>query len=93
MGTDSNCLVFRNGGYVERPRTWGGIDPTGTASIAVYVAQEKRAVKVMVDSIGVRAALPSTMNGQGVPSVGVKTSERATEGVETGEFNRLRDQL
>jgi hypothetical protein len=93
FGSDKNCLIFRYGGFVTRSLTWGGMDPNDTAAKAANICLEKKASKVFVDSIGVGAAVPGAISGKGVPAVGIKTSKRATQRVEVGEFFRLRCEL
>jgi hypothetical protein len=93
FGADSNVLIFRSAGYVTRPVSWSGMDLSQTAVNAAEICKEYRASRVMVDSIGVGAAMPGMVTAQGMPAVGVKTSEKATVKTEAGEFHRLRDQL
>jgi hypothetical protein len=93
FGADSNCLIFRSAGYVSRPITWSGMDLSETARNAAEIAKEHRAIRIMVDSIGVGAAVPGMISKLGMPAIGVKSSEKATEQIEIGKFNRLRDQL
>jgi len=93
FGTDANCLVFRYGGFVSRIISWSGLDINETAIKAAKLCKEKGASPVNVDSIGVGAAVPGQMSGQGVAAVGVKTSYKATQSCDVGEFNKLRDEL
>jgi hypothetical protein len=92
-GQDANSLIFRSGGYVSRPITWGGMDLGETARTAAEHVRGQNTQRLFVDSIGVGAGMPALLSGCGVVAVGVKTSERATIKTEAGEFNRLRDQL
>ena len=93
FGADANVLIFRSDGFVTRPVSWSGMDLAQTAHNAAEIAKEYKACRVMVDSIGVGAAMPGMVTACGVPAVGVKTSEKATVKTEAGEFHRLRDQL
>ena len=93
FGADANCLILRSSGYVTRPVSWSGMDLGETARNAAEIAKEYRAIRVMVDAIGIGAAVPGMISKLGVPSIGVKSSEKATVQTEIGKFHRLRDQL
>ena len=93
FGSDANAMIFRSGGFVSRPLTWGGMDLSETAMQAAAHAKERSASRVFVDSIGVGAAMPGMVSAAGVAAVGVKSSEKATVKTELGEFSRMRDQL
>lgn len=92
-GADETAMLFRWGGYVGKPITWGGMDPVETAGRASEQAKGQRAARVFVDSIGIGSALPSLISAAGVPTVGVKSSEKARTKTDIGEFTRLRDEL
>ena len=93
FGADSNCLIFRAGGYVSRPVTWGGMDMGASAQTAAAHVKQHKAERLFVDTIGVGAGMPSLLSGCGVAAVGVKSSERATIKDGGGRVQPLRDQL
>jgi hypothetical protein len=93
LGQDANAACFRYGGYVERLKTWGGVDPTVTADIAVKVYQEKSARVCNVDATGVGSSVAPSMSRAGCSAIGVKVAASPTVKTEAAEFTLLRDQL
>ena len=87
FGSDANAMIFRGGGFVSQPLTWGGMDLSETAMQAAAHAKERSASRVFVDSIGVGAAMPGMVSAAGAAAVGVKSSEKATVKTELGEFS------
>jgi hypothetical protein len=92
-GSDKNCLIFRYGGFVTRPITWGGMDPFESASKAAAQCEGKDLLRVCVDSTGVGAGVPGAMRDKKLPIASVKVATKATEKTEIGEFYQLRDQI
>ncbi len=92
-GSDKNCLIFRYGGFVTPPITWGGMDPFESASRVAVECGDKSILRICTDSTGVGAGSPSALRDKKLPAVGVKVAEKATEKTEIGEFYQLRDQI
>jgi len=93
LGGDSNVAVFRYGGYVERPVTWGDIDLMKTGERASKECLKRKIHNVNVDATGVGAGVAPHMKTLGCFAVGVKVANTPTEETEMGVFKILRDQL
>jgi hypothetical protein len=99
FGTDSNVIVKRFGGFVQRPITWSGVDPYESAMYCLKIYTEDGNISVAhVDAMGVGAGAAPLIARQGreknVRAVGIRVSEKPTRITkEKGEFYQLRDQL
>jgi hypothetical protein len=93
FGSDANVAMFRYGGFVERPVSWGGMDPIATGDRAVTQYQGKKVLRCYVDATGVGAGVAPHMVRSGCTAVAVKVASSPTEKTELGEFQILRDQL
>jgi hypothetical protein len=93
FGTDSNCMTFRFGGFLERPLTWTGVDMMTTGDRAAVEYKKRLTIQCNVDAIGVGAGVAPHMRRLHCNAKSVKSSERPTETTEIGDFNKKRDQL
>jgi hypothetical protein len=93
MGTDSNALCLRYGGFVARLKAWRGVDPDMTAIKAADMCKVLNPRIVNVDATGVGAGVAPRMTRLGVMANGIYVAESPTYTVEQGEFGTLRDQL
>lgn len=93
-GQDANASLVRYGGFVTRPKVWGGVDILSSADKGVIEYNTNyNVICCNVDANGVGAGVAPQMQRNGCSSWAVKTQERATEKTEMGEFRLLRDQL
>ena len=92
-GVDANCIIFRYGGFIERPVTWNGVDTVTTADRAVVECQNRNILRCNVDGTGVGAGVAPNMIRNQYAAVSVKVASKPTETTELGQFGLLRDQL
>ena len=93
-GKDKNCLTTRWGGYVERPITWGGVDPDTSAIKAhAYASGLFGSVAFKVDGTGVGAGVAARLERLGSVAESVKVASSPTYETELGAFMQLRDEL
>jgi len=93
FGSDANVACFRYGGYVEMPVIWQGVDMVTTGERASEEYSKRNIERVNVDSTGVGAGVPSQMERDGCPAVGVKVASKPMRDTEMGEFGILRDEI
>jgi len=93
MGDDSNCALFRYGGFVDRLKTWKGVDPYQTGLRAVKEFKIRNVSRCNVDAIGVGAGVAPHMMSQRCNAYSVRVSESPDAKTDLGEFGLLRDQL
>ncbi len=90
---DDNALCFRYGSFVDTFVIWSGFDPPYSAKKASEYYHSRGCRQVFVDSIGVGAAIPSLMTGDGKCKhvIAVKVNEDAPGYSIDGEFDSMRD--
>jgi hypothetical protein len=93
FGSDANVAMFRYGGFVERPVSWGGMDPVMSGDRAMVEYRSRKVLRAYVDATGVGAGVAPHMVRGGCTAVAVKVASSPTQSTELGEFNILRDQL
>lgn len=101
LGSDSNVLCARYGGYVSRLKTWGNIDVDESATKGLNLYRDLNAEIAFICATGVGAGVAPSMSRQGrhdpnkVRAIGIKVAEKPLNFIKTelGEFNTLRDQL
>ena len=99
FGSDDNCLMFRYGGWVTMPVTWGGVDPRVTSDRGEAEFKSRNDIEVInVDAIGVGSGVAPSLNRSGCFAISVKVSERSGDIVYIdrsyeAECYLIRDQL
>jgi hypothetical protein len=93
FGTDANATCFRYGGWVDRIKTWDGIDTVATGDRAIAEYQSRSLSMLNVDATGVGAGIAPHINRKNCVANAVKVASKPTETTELGEFYLLRDQL
>lgn len=93
LGSDSNVLVVRYGGWVEPLVDWSGVDPLETARRAGALYETTQALRIHVDATGVGAGAYAELVRQGCRASRVMVASAATQTAEEGVFDRQRDQL
>lgn len=96
LGSDRCALSKRKGNHLlEPPKTWRDVETSQTVGMVLNeyndaLTHGMQPQEIMVDSIGMGAAVIDRMKEVGLPAVGVNVSE--TPSVK-GKYNRLRDEL
>jgi hypothetical protein len=93
FGADANCMIFRYGGFVEKPITWTGVDMYETGERSMREIKNRLVLGTNVDAIGVGAGVAPHLRRLNCNAQDVKTSMKPTETSEIGDFNKMRDQL
>lgn len=95
FGSDSSCLVKRQGNIVpEPPRVWQGLDTMQTVGIVRAewdaTSEDRRPVEILVDVIGVGSGVCDRLRELGLPARGINVSELPSM---TGVYANLRAEL
>lgn len=97
LGNDLNASVFRYGGFVRLPITWGGVDPIQTGDHAARLYKRYGARKCQVDGTGVGAGVSPYMRRKGCNAHRImfasapKQEDIPDSCKELGNFGILRD--
>lgn len=93
LGKDKSTLCFRYGYFLERFKSWGGVDVLVTGDKATDFCQGAGVAFCSIDGNGFGAGVAPHMRRLGFKAYGYKTQERPTESCDMGDFRKLRDQL
>lgn len=90
---DDNALCFRYGSFVDEFIVWSGFDVPYSAKRASEQYHKRNCRQAFVDSIGVGAAVPPLMAGDGKCKrvISAKVNEEAPGITVDGEFDSMRD--
>lgn len=94
FGSDSSCLIKRQGNVItEPPKVWKNLDLMQTAGVVKAeweMADTRRPVEILVDSIGLGAGVVDRLRELGLPARGINVSESPSF---TGTYLNLRAEL
>lgn len=93
MGADANAMCFRYGDWVDKIRTWGGMDALESGDRAMLELSTRKIRNTNVDGIGYGSGIAPYMVRMGTTATSVKVSESPTKKMEEADFGNMRDQL